>query len=112
MTVDPAVPTVTGKVFTHAECNNRNSGLRILVGTTLTYELDALPARISATGQKALLARRTNDACATVGTQKWSLPSHRPWLSPYPMGSPTGPHTANSALTTSIAATDNGPKIA
>jgi sugar lactone lactonase YvrE len=57
MTVDPAVPSVTGKVFTHTTPSDPNSDLGFKVGTTLTYEPGVLPAGVLATGENALLAQ-------------------------------------------------------
>ena len=56
MTVDPAGPSVTGSVFTHATPSDPNSNLGVQVGTTLVYMPGVLPAGISATGQNALMA--------------------------------------------------------
>jgi hypothetical protein len=57
MTVDPAVPRVTGQVFTHALPLDPDSPLGVQVGSTLTYEPAALPSGVATTGQNGILAQ-------------------------------------------------------
>jgi hypothetical protein len=55
MTVDPASPTVTGKVFKHIVPTNPNSALGAQVGDTLTYQPSALPAGVTSSGENGIL---------------------------------------------------------
>jgi hypothetical protein len=60
MTVDPATPLVTGKVFAHSTPKNADSSLGAQVGPTLTYQPNALPAGVSSTGENGILAQAVN----------------------------------------------------
>jgi hypothetical protein len=57
MIVDPASPTVTGKVFRHSTPTDPNSALDAQVGTTLTYHPDpaVLPPGVASTGENGIL---------------------------------------------------------
>jgi len=57
MTVDPATPAVTGKVFKHIEPANAESALGAQVGSTLTDQPDALPDGVSSSGQSGIAAQ-------------------------------------------------------
>jgi hypothetical protein len=57
MTVDPAVPRVKGKVFTHTFPLDPNSPLGVQVGETLRYEPAGLPAGVSPAGQNGIVAQ-------------------------------------------------------
>jgi hypothetical protein len=56
MTVNPATPLVTGKVFSHTTATNPNSLLSAQVGSTLTYS-GVLPA---ASGENGIMATDTS----------------------------------------------------
>ena len=56
MTVDPAIPKVTGKVFKHSTPTNPNSALGEQIGATLSYRPEALPAGVTSPGKSGILA--------------------------------------------------------
>ena len=56
MTVDPAIPKVTGKVIRHSASTDPNSPLGEQVGATLKYRPDALPAGVTSPGKSGILA--------------------------------------------------------
>ena len=56
MTVDPATPKVTGKVFKHSTPTDPNSALGDQIGATLKYRPDALPAGVTSPGENGILA--------------------------------------------------------
>jgi len=56
MTVDPAIPKVTGRVFKHLASTNPNSPLGDQIGATLKYRPDALPAGVTSSGKNGILA--------------------------------------------------------
>ncbi len=57
LTVDPATPRITGKVFTHSVPRDPDSALGVQVGTTLTYQPMSLPAGVTSPGQNGILAQ-------------------------------------------------------
>jgi hypothetical protein len=60
MTVDPAIPKVTGKVFKHSAPTNPNSALGDQIGATLKYRPEALPAGVTSPGKNGILASSIN----------------------------------------------------
>ena len=60
MTVNPAGPTVTGKVVRHSTPADPNSALDTQVGPTLTYSPAALPAGVASTGENGILGSSIN----------------------------------------------------
>ena len=67
MTVDPAIPTVTGKVFKHSTPGDPNSALVPeelggQVGSTLIYQPQpaVLPAGVTSPGKNGILASSIN----------------------------------------------------
>ncbi len=59
MTVNPAMPEVTGKVFRHTT-NDPNSALGAQVGKTLTYSPQTLPAGVASAGEIGILGSAVN----------------------------------------------------
>jgi hypothetical protein len=62
MTVDPATPRVTGKVYAHTAPLDPDSELAAQVGPTLTYGPAALPEGVSSPGQNGILAQAISAA--------------------------------------------------
>jgi hypothetical protein len=60
MTVDPAIPKVTGKVFRHSTPTNPNSALGDQIGPTVKYRPAALPAGVTSPGKHGILASSIN----------------------------------------------------
>ena len=60
MTVDPAGPVVTGKVFRHSTPEDPNSALGAQVAGTLTYSPALLPAGVASTGENGILGSSIN----------------------------------------------------
>jgi DNA-binding beta-propeller fold protein YncE len=60
MTVDPAGPTVTGKVFRHSTPEDPNSALGVQVAGTLTYSPAMLPAGVASTGENGIAGSSIN----------------------------------------------------
>jgi hypothetical protein len=60
MTVDPAIPRVTGKVFKHSTRTDPNSALGAQVGSTLEYLPAALPAGVTSPGENGIVASSNN----------------------------------------------------
>jgi hypothetical protein len=62
MTVDPAIPTVTGKVLRHSTPTDPNSLLGAQVGSTLIYQPQpaVLPAGVTSPGENGILASSIN----------------------------------------------------
>jgi hypothetical protein len=56
MTVNPAIPKVTGKVFRHSIPTDPNSALGDQVGKTLKYRPAALPDGVTSPGENGILA--------------------------------------------------------
>jgi DNA-binding beta-propeller fold protein YncE len=68
MTVDPAIPRVTGKVFEHKTRTDPNSALGAQVGSTLEYHPAALPAGVTSPGENGIVASSINAVLNTSVT--------------------------------------------
>jgi len=75
MTVDPATPTITGKVFRHSTPTDPNSVLGTQVGKTLTYSPAALPDGVTSPGENGIVASSISAVLSVSVTNFSNSPS-------------------------------------